>query len=120
MKRIIAISLILTFVWVCKKIDPKLSSSWSDYQGGMNWYDAKNKCASLGMRLPSRAELITAYETKVTESWKKDGLDYWTSDYYFEEEEEYVIRRSAYSFLVDAGFVISYFRYYIANVRCIR
>lgn len=54
------------------------SGKWSAYQGWMNWKDAKIKCKSIGMRLPNRSELQSAYEKGLTESWKKDGGYYWT------------------------------------------
>lgn len=80
MRRIITITLILFCIGTCKK------GGWSDYQGRMNWYDAKKKCESLGMRLPRIEELTTAYETKVTASWNSEwekakySYVYWTSE----------------------------------------
>jgi hypothetical protein len=57
-------------------------SSWSDYQGKMNWNDAKAKCASIKMRLPSRSELESAYKSGLMASWKNDGTVYWSSEIY--------------------------------------
>ncbi len=56
------------------------SGKWSKYQGWMNWKDAKAKCNSIGMRLPTRKEFASAYKMKLTESWKKDGGYYWTTE----------------------------------------
>lgn len=53
---------------------------WSNYQGWMNWKDAKEKCDEIGMRLPTRIELRIARRKGHTETWKKDGAYYWTSE----------------------------------------
>jgi hypothetical protein len=55
------------------------SVTWSEFQGIMNWKDAKKKCSSIGMQLPTIEELNAAYAAKVTESWKTDGYLYWSS-----------------------------------------
>lgn len=39
-----------------------VSGKWSAYQGLMYWNDAKKKCASIGMRLPTRGELVAAHK----------------------------------------------------------
>lgn len=63
--------------------DPKLASSWSAYQGKLNWEDAKAKCASIGMKLPSIEELKAAYAAEITKSWDEIGFlsnrFYWSS-----------------------------------------
>lgn len=64
---------------VSKQVDIFPLSSWSAYQGIMKWKDAIKKCTGLGMRLPTMEELNTVYSTKVTESWGKDGTNYWSS-----------------------------------------
>lgn len=53
---------------------------WSQYQGWMNWNDAKAKCKSINMRLPTRKEFQMARKVGITESWKKDGAYYWTKE----------------------------------------
>lgn len=79
------------------------SIKWSDYQGKMNWNDARTKCAEIGMRLPTREDGVVANKSKITNSWKKDGNYYWTADEsnevfafylhvdakYFKTDEEY-------------------------------
>lgn len=91
---------------------------WSNYQGHMNWKNAKAKCASIGMRLPSIAELKAAFKAKVTESWKAEWDKsayfsiYWTSEEYSE--------RGAYNFYADGGFVDYFDKGYGYHVRCIR
>lgn len=52
---------------------------WSAYQGGLEFLDAKKKCKSIGMRLPTIEELKSAHRSKITKSWDKDGSYYWSS-----------------------------------------
>jgi hypothetical protein len=54
------------------------AQEWSDYQGEMIYDDAMAKCESLGMRLPTLEEFNAAYKGKLTETWIKDGIYYWT------------------------------------------
>ncbi len=56
-KWLIFISLILVFLGNCfkNKLIPG-SENWSEHQGYMNWRNAKTKCESIGMRLPTRKE----------------------------------------------------------------
>lgn len=85
---------------------------WSPYQGFLNWDDAKEKCASLQMRLPRRRELRKAFKTKLLESWKSDGTYYWTSDLY--------LGNSIFYYFIDRG-ILDYFSKDVArHVRCIR
>lgn len=62
---------------------------WSEYQGSMNWENARKKCFSIGMRLPSRSELIAVYNSKKKEEWLKDGIIYWTSEEFSSERAYY-------------------------------
>ena len=93
----------------------KKPSRWSDYQGRMNWKDAIKKCASIGMRLPTRKELMTAHRAKATEYWKTDWEKsyawYWTS-----EEHSADI---AYSFIIDDGRDYYFLKEDHWHVRCI-
>ena len=59
---------------IYKKIVVSGSDKWSEYQGEMNWNNAKAKCDNLKMRLPTRAEFQAAYKAKITESWEMYGL----------------------------------------------
>ena len=83
------------------EVDPKSDSiNWSGYQGVMNWHDAKAKCVSLGMRLPTKA-------------WEKDGRWYWTSEDSFAE--------TAYGVFIHDGYVYSGNKATgVSFVRCIR
>lgn len=71
--------------------NPTLTYTWSDYQGNRKWKDAKSKCESIGMRLPTISELKDAYDAKLTKSWKESGFFsgsyYWSStgtrDHYY-------------------------------------
>ncbi len=88
-------------------------TKWSAYQGEMDWEQAKSKCASLGMILPTKKELKTAYEEKVTESWKKEGVWYWSS--------EGTSFGGAYTFNVDTGTSSMYpEKFLVEHLRCIQ
>lgn len=54
------------------------SLKWSEYQGTMNWEDAKAKCASIGMRLPTWDELKEV-PRKIRELWKENENWCWSS-----------------------------------------
>ncbi|MEM7180512.1 MAG: hypothetical protein AAF518_06345 [Spirochaetota bacterium] len=97
MKKITTI-VVLVFTFFCskeKKNTNKLiqikRSSWSSYQGEMNWYDAKEKCTSIGMRLPSSKELVAAYTSGVNKKWDTKQTNwYWASDSQSAENAYYV------------------------------
>lgn len=96
-----------------KQIDKLELGKWSQHLGKMEWEKAKAKCASIGMRLPTIAELKAAYKANVTVSWKADGIVYWSSDEYS--------NGSAYAFFVSDGDGSNYFgRDADLRVRCIR
>lgn len=90
------------------------SGNWSAYQGEMNWNDAKAKCASIGMRLPTRAEFKAAYDAKLTEEWK-NGLTYYV---HWTNEEFSDVR--AYKFDISNGNSYNVLKVFYDNVRCIR
>ncbi len=111
MKLLIPISLVLIFIGSCKE------SEWIDHQGNMDWIswnDAKATCASIGRRLPTRDELAKAFETKVVESWKKDGQWHWSSDEYFKD------RSYVYGFDIYFGETNIYQKDVGMHVCCIR
>jgi hypothetical protein len=90
-----------------------ISNYWSSYQGEMNWNDAKAKCVTLNMRLPTKSEFKTAYIGNVTKSWKKENYNlFWTS-------EEYS-GAVAYDFLTDSVAIYSLNKLPNLHVRCIR
>lgn len=98
-------------------LEKVISSNWSEYQGKMNWYEANAKAKELGMRLPKLGELEKAYDHEVTESWKVDGIEYWTS-------KEIPIDR-AYYFNIETGNKDTNESYHYLklekyHVRCIR
>ena len=88
----------------------KNAMKWSDYQGSMNWHNAKVKCASSKMRLPTRAEFDFEYKEKGTESWKKDGN--WTLEEYSEASAHYYDAETGYPDFTDKTDIM--------HVRCIR
>lgn len=62
--------------------NPKNSSGAWGLQGRMTWAEAKSKCTSAGMRLPTSAELSNAYQAGIKEEWIKEMSHtwYWSSD----------------------------------------
>ncbi len=52
---------------------------WSGDQGQMNWNNAKAKCSSLKMRLPTKGELIDASKSGLAKGWDHKG-DHWSSE----------------------------------------
>jgi hypothetical protein len=105
MKHILLISLILGLIGNCKK-------NFSSFQGTMKWKEAKEKCESLSMRLPTRVDFKKAVEDKITESWKSDGWFYWTSD---ELDNE-----SAFPFFIGLGIMPPIKKKSTRHIRCIR
>ncbi len=88
------------------------AETWSPYMGLMNWDSANAECRSIGMRLPTLQELKAAYKAGITESWNKDGVNYWSSTPY--DAELY------YSLDVYYGNTFSNYRSDNNNVRCRR
>jgi hypothetical protein len=87
------------------------SGKWSEYQGEMNWNAAVKKCAEIKMRLPTRSEMETEFKRKNTNSWKKDGYWFWTSEEYSKGD--------AYYFDIGLGLVVDHLKEEINHVRCI-
>lgn len=89
------------------------ADKFSDYQGAMNWEDAKKKCGALGMRLPSIEELQTAYDSKALDTWGTDNFNvYWSSTPEGKTDAK-IIR-------VDYGNVITDNKNARYNVRCFK
>lgn len=99
--------------------EKKPSEEWSKYLGFMQWKDAKKKCISIGMKLPTKEELYFAYTKGITESWKENGTYYWSS---FKKREGYLLK--AYCISLFDGSMIegkeNYIHQYYGHVRCIR
>ncbi len=99
----------------------KNKSKWSDYQGIMTWDEAKAKCISLGMRLPTKAEFKIANTAKETKKWNTDiekdnDVLYWTSEEDHSESPPYL----AYYFDKGNGNFYREFKTIPKVVRCIR
>lgn len=55
------------------------AKSWGQEQKKANWSSAKQKCDSLGMRLPRKSELLEIYQSQgVFKDWQY--INYWTSE----------------------------------------
>ena len=103
------------------KPDPKptpSSGKWSADQGDMNWEDAKKKCVSIGMRLPTRDELVAAHKAGLREKWDAEasdyGLPFWTSEE-SSIENAYVVSMFNGGDVYGSGKGNGYI-----NVRCVR
>jgi len=90
----------------------KSSSKWSGYQGAMDWEEAKKKCASIKMRLPTIKELKTAHSENLMTSWETEGYFYWSS--------EPMDEKHAYTVSTVNADVSDVIREYRASVRCIK
>lgn len=94
-------------------VSKTIAGKWSSYLGQMKWEDAKNKCASIGMRLPTREEAINAFKSGETKAWESDGDGHWTSDEF--------TKGSAYYIVVASGFASHYGASEdLGHVRCIK
>jgi len=91
---------------------------WSAYKGYMTWDDAIEKCSRIGMRLPTKAELETAYEAGLGDEWRKEVFmsNYWSS------QEFYNSYSNEYAYFIDMTYGnLSYtFKIMPFGVRCIR
>ncbi len=85
---------------------------WSSLQGSLNWNEAKKKCSSLGMRLPSLEELKTSFDKEELSAWKKDGNTYWTASEISSDR--------AYYFTLLNGAKFSLAKNKSISVRCVR
>jgi len=88
----------------------------------MNCDEAKVKCESLGMRLPTREEGLSAYNMKLAGSWKKEH-SWWTLEDYWSStlgDEGNSVKGEAFTFSSDRGRSTSVSKWYGNHVRCIR
>jgi hypothetical protein len=89
------------------------SRPWQSYEGeGWTWVSANEKCASLGMRLLTRNELVTVYKLGLGTDWLKDGTWYWSSEDFSKER--------AYAVNMANGEVDNHYKNHAGRVRCIR
>lgn len=69
---------ILSELWQ-KEEKQSSQAGWSSNQGPLGWYEAREKCKSLKMKLPTLEELKKAKKEKLTKSWLNFGEAYWSS-----------------------------------------
>ena len=71
---------------------PKNPSGAWGLQGRMTWSEAKAKCSSAGMRLPTSLELSDAYRAGIKDSWIQEMSHtwYWSSDEISSESAYYL------------------------------
>lgn len=70
-----------------KIVDPV---KWSSYQGKKTWNEAKDRCESLKMRLPTISEIDIARHSGTTKLWEQNSAKYWTINF----EDRYKGRRN--------------------------
>jgi hypothetical protein len=90
-----------------EKVEKEKMDDLSEYKGMFRWEDAKNKCASFGMRLPLRNELL-----KIKSSKKLEKSMYWTSEELSQDEAYYVD--------LEDGEAKGYDKKSSLNVKCIK
>jgi hypothetical protein len=73
-----SIILFLFPIYLYTKDKPKDPVKWSLFQGKRTYYEAKEQCMSLKMRLPTISELRLAEEAGTTKGWIKYGSLYWS------------------------------------------
>jgi hypothetical protein len=63
--------------------DDKINDSvkWSSYQGKKTWNEAKERCESINMRLPTISEIDIARHSGTTKMWEKYSGNYWTINF---------------------------------------
>ena len=77
---LLAIGIFLCITIVNLNSKEKEGIKWSTYQGAMSWENARARCEEIGMRVPTKLELETAFKTKLTKSWTKDAAVFWTEE----------------------------------------
>jgi len=96
--------------------DSVSNKKWSPNFGIMNWNDAKKKCESVKMRLPTILELKDAFRNNEMKTWTNDKeSNLWSSDTINEGE-------SAKILTTDEGLESSYMKFADTSisVRCIQ
>lgn len=76
----ICLLLHLTLANLNSKETGDVTMHWSTYQGAMSWENARTRCEEIGMRIPTKLEIETAFKTKLTKSWNKDAVLFWTEE----------------------------------------
>lgn len=106
---------------------------WSIFQGRMSWENAKTRCDSMGMKLPSKLELKNAFKKNLTKSWNQDSAVFWAEEefsineafdhfvsynpIYWTSDENTIYE--AYGFHTISGNYYKNSKLYLASVRCI-
>ena len=104
------------FLWTC--VSPELTYSkvtvdaWGPHEGAMGFNAAEARCTAKKMRLPSRDELMTAYDSGANRSWDayRTG-DYWSGTVFGDDD--------AYQVDMSQGYFIRVFRGRRNHVRCV-
>ncbi|MCB1189082.1 MAG: DUF1566 domain-containing protein [Leptospiraceae bacterium] len=90
---------------------------WGRYEGELNWKNAIQRCKKQGMRLPTKKELLSAYDSGKRElRCYENYCRYWSSSSYATEKDNaYVV-----SFYPEDDFRVYHYRKYLPfHVRCV-
>ncbi len=126
--KLISITLSLFFLSYPIFSQSSFKGKWSPNFGIMNWHEAKKKCDSVKMRLPTLGELKDAFQGKEMVTWTKDeeGL-LWSSDSLNNDESaKSISAREGYEYTnwkvqpKDGGLLNAPPPQEITSVRCIR
>jgi hypothetical protein len=85
------------------------SLKWGREEGSLDWKSAIGKCAASGMRLPTKKELLSLYNTREFKAWEANW--YWTGD---ESDSE-----RAWAVVLNVGAILHIPKQYHNNVRCV-
>lgn len=105
MARILFILLLLSISIIAES--PSLK--WGREEGSLDWKSAIEKCKVTGMRLPTKKELLSLYNTRAYKKWQANW--YWTGD---ESDAE-----RAWAVVLNVGAILHIPKQYHNNVRCV-
>lgn len=86
-----------------------LSLQWGKEEGSLDWKSAIEKCKASGMRMPTKKELLSLYNTREFKTWAANW--YWTGD---ESDSE-----RAWAVVLNVGAILHIPKPYHNNVRCV-
>lgn len=105
-RKLILCFLVLLSYSILGEISPL---NWGKEQGSLNWKDAHEKCKLSGMRLPTKKELLSLYNTKDIKKMLNNW--YWTSDE-LDTERAWIV-------VLNVGDTVHIPKQYHNSVRCV-
>ncbi|MDD1444244.1 DUF1566 domain-containing protein, partial [Dolichospermum sp. ST_sed3] len=78
-KEIVGLIIFIVFLFCLSSIQSEtLSLQWGKEEGSLDWKSAIEKCKASGMRMPTKKELLSLYNTREFKTWAANW--YWTGD----------------------------------------